>query len=45
MEEYKIEEINDAIEEKSQFITDIQNSIHNVIIGQDELIEKLILYA
>ena len=43
MEEYKIEEINDAIEEKSQFITDIQNSIHNVIIGQDELIEKLIL--
>ena len=31
------------IEEQSQFINDIKNSIHKIIIGQDDLIEKLIL--
>ena len=43
MIEYNIEKISAEIEEKSQFINDIKNSIHKVIIGQDDLIEKLLL--
>ena len=43
MTDFDIEIIRDSIEEESKFIKDIQNSIHQVIIGQNDLIEKLIL--
>ncbi len=43
MAEFDIEKIAGAIEEESQFINDLQSSIHKVIVGQDDLIEKLIL--
>ena len=43
MTEYDIEKIQDTIQKESQFINDIKNSIHKVIVGQDDLIEKLLL--
>jgi len=43
MIEYDSEKAAAEIEEKSHFINDIQNSIRQIIIGQDDLIEKLIL--
>jgi len=43
MTEFNIEKIRDSIEENSHFINDIQTSIRKVIIGQDDLIQKLIL--
>ena len=43
MSDYDLEKIKDSIEQKSKFIQDIQDSIRKVIIGQDDLIEKLIL--
>ena len=43
MVELNSEKAAAEIEEQSQFINDIKNSIHKIIIGQDDLIEKLIL--
>ena len=43
MAELDIEIIRDSIEAESQFINDIQDAIHKVIVGQDDLIEKLLL--
>ena len=43
MTDYNIDKIREKIEEESKFIYEIQNSIHEVIVGQDDLIEKLIL--
>ena len=41
MNEYDIEKIGDSIEEKSLFINDIKQSIHDVIIGQDFVLHNL----
>jgi len=43
MNEYDSEKAAAEIEEHSLFINDIHNSIRQIIIGQDDLIEKLIL--
>lgn len=43
MSEFDIAQIKDSIESESQFIYDINDSIRKVIIGQDDLIEKLLL--
>ena len=43
MEEFNVEKIQEAIEKESQFIHEIQNAIHKVIIGQNDLIEKLLI--
>ena len=43
MSEFNLAEIKDSIDRESQFIHDIITSIHEVIIGQDDLIEKLLL--
>jgi len=43
MSEFDLAEIKDSIARESQFIHDIITSIHEVIIGQDDLIEKLLL--
>ena len=43
MIEYDSEKVTAEIEEQSQFIDDIKNSISQIIIGQNDLIEKLIL--
>ena len=43
MSDFDLTELKDSIEKESKFINDIHTSIHNVIIGQDDLIEKLIL--
>ena len=43
MTEYNSEKVAAEIKEISQFINDIHNSIRQIIIGQDDLIEKLIL--
>ncbi len=40
---YDSQKVAAEIEEQSQFINDIKNSIHKIIIGQDDLIEMLIL--
>ena len=42
MSEFDLAELKDSIEEESKFISDINTSIRKVIIGQDDLIEKLI---
>ena len=43
MSKYDLAELRDSIEFESKFITQINNSIRNVIIGQDDLIQKLLL--
>ena len=43
MSEFDLAQIKDSIESESQFIYDINDSIRKVIIGQDDLIEKLLL--
>ena len=43
MSEFDLAQIRDSIESESQFIYDINDSIRKVIIGQDDLIEKLLL--
>ena len=43
MENYNLSEIKDSIESESVFIKQIKESIRKVIIGQDDLIEKLLL--
>ena len=41
MSDYDLDKIKDCIEYESKFIKDINDSIRKVIIGQDDLIEKL----
>ena len=43
MSEFDLAQLKDSIESESQFIYDINESIRKVIIGQDDLIEKLLL--
>ena len=43
MSEYNIDKIAESIKDKSEFINDIKNGIHKVIVGQEDLIEKLII--
>ncbi len=43
MSEFDLAQIKDSIESESQFIYDINDSIRKVIIGQEDLIEKLLL--
>ena len=43
MSEFDLTELKDSIIKESQFINHINTSIRKVIIGQDDLIEKLIL--
>ena len=43
MSDYELTKIKDSIENESKFIQDIQDSMRKVIIGQDDLIEKLLL--
>ena len=43
MSEFDLAQIKDSIESEYQFIYDINDSIRKVIIGQDDLIEKLLL--
>ncbi len=43
MSDYDLAQIKDSIEYESKFIQDIHDSIRKVIIGQDDLIEKLLL--
>ena len=43
MTEFDIEKIGSLIEEESYFIGEIKRSLNEVIVGQEDLIEKLIL--
>ena len=43
MSDLDLTHIKDSIENESKFIQDINDSIRKVIIGQDDLIEKLLL--
>ena len=43
MSEFDLVHVKDSIESEYQFIYDINDSIRKVIIGQDDLIEKLLL--
>ena len=43
MSEFDLAQVKDSIESENQFICDINESIRKVIIGQDDLIEKLLL--
>jgi len=43
MSDFNLDHIKDSIEYESKFIQDIHDSIRKVIIGQDDLIEKLLL--
>ena len=43
MSDLDLTHIKDSIEHESKFIQDIHDSIRRVIIGQDDLIEKLLL--
>jgi len=43
MKDYNIEKIRESIEKESQYINDIKDAIHKIIVGQDDLVEKLIM--
>ena len=43
MSDYELTQIKDSIEKESKFIQDIHDSMQKIIIGQDDLIEKLLL--
>ena len=43
MSEHNIPQIEESIEKESKFINDIYDSIKKVIIGQDNLIQKLLI--
>ncbi len=43
MGEFNLEELNEQIKIKSKFINDLKEKLHTVIIGQDDLIDKIII--
>ena len=43
MSNYDLDKIKGLIESESGFIDQINDSIHKVIVGQDNLIQKLLL--
>ena len=43
MKEFSITEVNEKISKESAFVDDLRKSISQVIIGQKELIDKIII--
>ena len=43
MNDFSLTEINEKISHRSKFVADLKNGMSNVIAGQDELINKLII--
>ncbi len=43
MSDFSLSEINDKISKSSSFIDDLKKGINQVILGQDELISKIII--
>ena len=43
MSEFSLSEINDRIAKESTFIDPLRSSIGEVIVGQDELINKILI--
>ena len=43
MSEFNLQELNEKIRLESQFVNDLKNQLQTVIVGQDDLIDKLIL--
>ena len=35
--------LNDQIEKRSEFVTNLKHELHKIIVGQDDLIDKLII--
>ena len=43
MSDFSITKINEKIEKQSKFVEEIKNSIGDVIVGQNELIDKILI--
>ena len=43
MNDFSLTELNEKISDRSKFVADLKNGMSNVIAGQDELINKLII--
>ena len=43
MSDFSITKINEKIEKQSKFVEVIKNSIGDVIVGQNELIDKILI--
>ena len=43
MSDFSLSEINDKISKSSSFIDDLKKGMNQVILGQDELISKIII--
>lgn len=43
MSEFSLTRINEEIVQKSAFVDELKKSIHNVIVGQDDLINKILI--
>jgi len=43
MSEFSIQEINDRISDSSQFIDDLKKGMNQVILGQEELVNKILI--
>jgi len=40
---FNLSEINEKVESQSSFVEDLQSEIHKVIVGQDQMIDRLIM--
>ena len=43
MEQFSLSKVNEIVAEKSQFIDQLRKNIRKVIVGQDELVDKIII--
>ena len=43
MEQFSLSKVNEVVTKKSQFIEQLRKNIRKVIIGQDQLIDKIII--
>ena len=43
MEQFSLSKVNEVVTKKSQFIEQLRKNIRKVIVGQDQLIDKIII--
>ena len=43
MEQFSLSKVNEIVNKKSQFIDQLRKNIRKIIVGQDQLIDKIII--
>ena len=44
MKKNELDRLNDKIQQKSSFVDELRNEISNVIVGQHDLIDKILIF-